>query len=532
MSLISNRSKSPPSSLLAIIIYRVFKIFTKPCVLLYHVPQSKMASVYISRQVKIAIAAGVVVVAVIAVIFGVKPLAHFSVDKVLCNPGEVALDYPVTVSAEVRNEGLMDGNYTAELSVQGEVVNTKSVAVSAKSQQTVSFRFIPTSAGEYEVKIGGAKATFIASEGIFPTWYNGDTWTYKVNTELGTSELTYLVQGEAIYENSNIYLVRVSGKILAGTSGQEVQFANDDFIKKETLSALEEERSGIINGAATVRRIVFDDEIVEGTQWPLKVGNTWKVRSNQTITTRSGILISSEIVNAVRNFSVDSMEDVTTDAGVFRCFKIVERDEQMNVVGTSWYADKLKREVKNELISEGTVYSYSLVAYKVATAAPPVVPEIKIQKSTEYNDAEFGYTIYYPDGWELKTREGQQGVIDLYTTAKDRGMSIASVTVVAIPGKGVADLDKVYNDIVAGIKSTDAQFKVLTSKKVAADLPWYDYTWGSSIKGDQAVPITGRTIIVVKNEMLYIVGGWVQEDYSKKFSPIMNRIINSFGISQ
>ncbi len=469
---------------------------------------------------------------VIAVIFGVKPLAYFSIDKVLCNPAEVAVGYPVTVSAEVQNEGLMNGNYTAELSVQGKVVDKKSVAVSAKSQQTVSFKFIATSAGEYEVKIGGAKATFTASEGIFPTWYSGDTWTYKVSTELGTSELTYSVRGETTYENSNIYLVRVSGKIMAGNSGQETQFTNDDFIKKETLSVLEEERSGIVNSTTFSRRIKFDDEIVEGTQWPLQVGNTWKVRSNQTITTRNGLLISDEIVDVVRNFTVESMEDVTIDAGDFRCFKIVERNEQMEVVGTSWYADKIKREVKNELISEGTVYSYSLVAYKVATAPPPVAPEIKIQKSTEYKDAEFGYTIYYPEGWELKAREGQQGVIDLSTNARDRDMPIASVTVTAIRVQGVDDLDKAYNEIIAAVKASDAQFKIVTSQKLTADLPWYDYIWNSLMKGSQQVPIIGRTIIVVKNEMLYIVGGWVQGDYSKKFWPIANRIINSFGISQ
>lgn len=94
------------------------------------------------------------------------------------------------------------------------------------------------------------------------------------------------------------------------------------------------------------------------------------------------------------------------------------------------------------------------------------------------------------------------------------------------------DLDKVYNDIVADIKSTDAQFRILTSKKVPANLPWYDYTWASVIKGGQEVTITGRTIIVVKNKMLYIVGGWVQEEHSKNALPSMNRIINSFGISQ
>jgi PGF-pre-PGF domain-containing protein len=64
----------------------------------------------------------------------------------------------VDVTAEVTNDGTGQGTYTAELIVDGDVVETEELTVAAGETETVTFSYTPNAAGEYSAAIGDTSA--------------------------------------------------------------------------------------------------------------------------------------------------------------------------------------------------------------------------------------------------------------------------------------------------------------------------------------------------------------------------------------
>jgi hypothetical protein len=466
----------------------------------------------------------VILILIAAIVWFILGLHHFEVRKIAVEPAEVNVGNPVIISAQVENGGSSPGEYVAELKIQGSVIEKKALNIPAKTQQTVSFSYVPTSAGTYNVVIGQATATFDAEEGLLPSWYNGDTWTYRVNIGTEQYEVTYEVLGETIYEGTPIYVLRVSTK-----SQSEPYDRGTSFVSKNTLSVTEEERLGKVNDIPVYQKTVVDSNIVDGAPWPLALGNTWTERDSKDITTKNGLLISAEKVDTTHTFNVEGIEDITTPAGVFHCFKIVERDEENNIVGTSWYSDKIKRETKRELVLNDNTYSFDIASYKVATSPPKVVPKVDVQKFTMYEDKDSGYVVYYQSGWQLEPKE--EGAVHIFTTAGANGISYGSIRirVVTVPETQKLDLDVVYKDILAETTKNDPAFALIDSSKIPAELPWYQLRWSSKFSG---VDTRGKTMLVVKGQKLFIITGWVQQSYEKTYWPQLEQITGSFGINE
>jgi PGF-pre-PGF domain-containing protein len=70
----------------------------------------------------------------------------------------VAVGETVEVTAEVTNDGAGVGNYTAELTVAGEVVASETVTVPGGETKTVTFSYTPSEAGSYDVTVDDASA--------------------------------------------------------------------------------------------------------------------------------------------------------------------------------------------------------------------------------------------------------------------------------------------------------------------------------------------------------------------------------------
>jgi hypothetical protein len=65
---------------------------------------------------------------------------------------------PAVVDATVRNFGSVDGTTTVTLTADGSTVGTTTVSVPGNSAETVTIRFSPDSAAEYELAVGGVDA--------------------------------------------------------------------------------------------------------------------------------------------------------------------------------------------------------------------------------------------------------------------------------------------------------------------------------------------------------------------------------------
>jgi uncharacterized repeat protein (TIGR01451 family) len=75
----------------------------------------------------------------------------------------------VTITANVANDGGQGDTYTAELKLNGETVDTKTVTLNAGQSKQVSFTVSELDYGQYEVSVAGLSGEFMVSRTI--TWW-------------------------------------------------------------------------------------------------------------------------------------------------------------------------------------------------------------------------------------------------------------------------------------------------------------------------------------------------------------------------
>lgn len=139
--------------------------------------------------------------------------AEFEVSSLLLTPSEVIAGQTVTVSADVKNVGKVDGSYTTILSVDGTTVERTDITVSTGATKTVSFTYSTDVTGTHSLKLDGLSATLtvlkppkfeISSLEIKPTEVvAGETVTVKADVKN---------TGEA--EGSHTISLTVDGKVI------------------------------------------------------------------------------------------------------------------------------------------------------------------------------------------------------------------------------------------------------------------------------------------------------------------------------
>jgi len=84
------------------------------------------------------------------------------------NPRQAHPDQPVTILTNVVNEGGMEGSYTVNLVINGQLEQTKTVIVGPGATQPVKFTISKAQPGTYTVAIGGNRARFsvIGADGV------------------------------------------------------------------------------------------------------------------------------------------------------------------------------------------------------------------------------------------------------------------------------------------------------------------------------------------------------------------------------
>jgi len=103
--------------------------------------------------------------------------AQFTITGLDVTPQQVLPGQPVTVSAQVANTGDSGGSYTANLTVSGQVEQTKTVTLAPEAIETVTFTVTKEAPGSYTVSIGDLTEEFTV---VAASWLNRYWWVIVV----------------------------------------------------------------------------------------------------------------------------------------------------------------------------------------------------------------------------------------------------------------------------------------------------------------------------------------------------------------
>jgi len=85
--------------------------------------------------------------------------ASFQVVSLGVTPEQVQVGEEATVIAQVINTGGLAGNYTAELSINGEIAATKTVTIQPEKIARITFNVSREDPGEYQIRLESAGTT-------------------------------------------------------------------------------------------------------------------------------------------------------------------------------------------------------------------------------------------------------------------------------------------------------------------------------------------------------------------------------------
>jgi len=101
----------------------------------------------------------------------------FTITGLDVTPEQVLPGQPVTVSAQVTNVGDSEGSYTVNLTVNGQVEQTKTVTLAPEATETVTFTVTKETLGSYTVSIGDLTEEFTV---VASSWLNRYWWILVV----------------------------------------------------------------------------------------------------------------------------------------------------------------------------------------------------------------------------------------------------------------------------------------------------------------------------------------------------------------
>jgi len=101
--------------------------------------------------------------------------AQFTITGLDVTPEQVPPGQPVTISAQVTNTGGSEDSYTVNLTVNGQVEQTKTVTLAPEAMETVTFTVTKEAPGSYTISIGDLTEEFTVAAAA-PSWLNRYWW--------------------------------------------------------------------------------------------------------------------------------------------------------------------------------------------------------------------------------------------------------------------------------------------------------------------------------------------------------------------
>ncbi|MFD1515722.1 PKD domain-containing protein [Halomarina rubra] len=166
----------------------------------------------------------------------------------------VLTDEALVVETTIENTGDIDGTMTVPLVIDGEIIDTKTVAVAGGTSETVTFEHTITEAGEYAVTVGEQLTTTVTVERPNPDapQITDIQITPALSDGLlpvGTTEATALLNVSDPNGDFN-------------TSGVTVSFDGQDVTNETTIDddSVEFNATGLTDGSTSTLTVVLVDE--------------------------------------------------------------------------------------------------------------------------------------------------------------------------------------------------------------------------------------------------------------------------------
>lgn len=109
--------------------------------------------------------------------------AAFSVSSLSIEPAEVKVGEEATVSADVKNTGGSEGDYTAELKVNGVTESSQNLTIPAGEDVSVTFSLSEDTPGVYTITLGSLTGQFVVTEAVVSA-PRTVTWSDDMVTQL------------------------------------------------------------------------------------------------------------------------------------------------------------------------------------------------------------------------------------------------------------------------------------------------------------------------------------------------------------
>jgi hypothetical protein len=178
-----------------------------------------------------------------------------------------------------------------------------------------------------------------AKEGQLPTLGVGDKWTYEASSEGSYFTLTYTVTGEGDVNGEDCWNMEWS--LTPAYMGMNTASTR---VSKATLALLQMQASMTVMGFSVSVSSVSSFSPSDASAFPLEVGRQFNRTEKAVQTTISAGGTQTENTTTTHTFKVEAVEDITVQAGTFKCFKITDTSEKGTA--TDWYSDKVKLWVK------------------------------------------------------------------------------------------------------------------------------------------------------------------------------------------
>lgn len=251
---------------------------------------------------------------------------------------DVALYERVEIRAEIRNTGFFDGEYSAELILDGEFKEFKAVNISGRSTGELQFDLMFTADNEWgthDVEIDGTTERLTVNEGLHPKVKVGDVIISDSISNGIASKITESVLGDSVINGKECWLTEVTFDPLLAGIFSEGELCAD----KTTFFPLK----SILSGEGVEVAIYSTYEFLSAEPiFPLRVGQVIIVRENDDITTTfSGPQINKK-ESSIKEYHVEDIESINTPAGNIKAFRINILDEEGVLIATIWEAPKVK----------------------------------------------------------------------------------------------------------------------------------------------------------------------------------------------
>jgi hypothetical protein len=176
-----------------------------------------------------------------------------------------------------------------------------------------------------------------------PTYHIGDKWTYRIVDLTGEYITDYKVVDEDTVERRDCWVLEVtySPPSYMGTFSAATVWYDQE---RGPILPVKVQLWGVHQGMPCVN-VMINSYDFEGKPFPLEVGREFKVINSSEMTlTRLGETDSTTL-SSIDVYKVEGKDDITTPAGKFSCFRIVQYNGFGQKTAAMWYSEELKNNV-------------------------------------------------------------------------------------------------------------------------------------------------------------------------------------------